>query len=524
MEPDVNIFLLAARLVLALIFGVAGIAKALDKTGSHKALIGFGVPERLAVPLGSALPFIEIVVAFLLIPLGTAWLGSIAALALLLVFSAGMSVSLVRGQSPDCRCFGQLHSEPISWLTVSRNLLLAAVAGFVVVKGNGNTGLSAVSWVNTLRTAELIDLVLGVSTTALLAIICFALLKMLKQQSKLLSGIEGIKAALGEDSEPANAGYKEAVLPTEGLPIGARAPRFALPTIADRRISLDGLLEDGKSVLLIFAGPNCWGCNLLLPMVRAWERDYADRLTIAVLSNGTLKDNQKKMARYEIGLLLVDEDSTVSDEYQAKWTPAAVLIRPDGKIATQNIYGDNAIREAVRGLIASDQLGGPTNGRVLDGLVPQVAVRHSARKIGEPAPRFSLPDLSGKLVDGEDFLGNPALLIFWHPRCEFCLGMLDDLRHWEETASSDSPRLVFIASGEVDDTKALNTAFNSTTLLDPSFEIGPVFGTKFTPSAILIDAEGRISSGLAIGDHNVRALVGLGKAETQLTAQVTTQV
>jgi peroxiredoxin len=303
------------------------------------------------------------------------------------------------------------------------------------------------------------------------------------------------------------------------------APNFTLPTITDDRISLGELLQHGKSVLLIFAGPNCWGCKLLLPMVRVWESDYADRLAIAVLSNGSLKDNQSKMVKYEIDRVLVDEDSAVADDYQAKWTPAAVLVHPDGRIASPNVYGDNAIREVVRDLILSDQtLPGSSNGNGPISRLPQLAVRHSTRRIGEPAPRFSLPDLSGNLVDTEDLLGNPALFIFWHPLCEFCRAMFGDLRSLEESAPSDRPTLVFIASGDVNDTKGLNKDFKSRTLLDPSFEIGPVFGTKFTPSAILIDGKGRIASSLAIGDHNVRALVGLRKPQAQLTAQVTAQV
>ena len=62
------------------------------------------------------------------------------------------------------------------------------------------------------------------------------------------------------------------------------------------------------------------------------------------------------MSKYEVSYLLMDERSKVADEYQAKWTPAAVLIHPDGRIASQNTYGDDPIREMVRDLIASGQL------------------------------------------------------------------------------------------------------------------------------------------------------------------------
>ena len=68
--------LLMARLFLALVFGVAGIAKAADKAGSRRAIIDFGVPERLAPLIAWCLPLFEILVALALIPLSTAWWGA----------------------------------------------------------------------------------------------------------------------------------------------------------------------------------------------------------------------------------------------------------------------------------------------------------------------------------------------------------------------------------------------------------------------------------------------------------------
>lgn len=514
-----QVALLISRLFLALVFGVAGITKAADKAGSRRAIIDFGVPERFAPLIAWCLPLVEILVALALVPLGTAWWGAAGALALLLIFTAGIGVNLARGQSPDCRCFGQIHSEPVSWLTFGRNLLLAAVAGFVVVQGKDNTGLSALNWLNDLKTAELIILILGIFITGLLAWICVFLSRVLKQQAEVLGGIESLRAALSEDGEILPVQYKEATLPEEGLPVGAKAPKFSLATVDGDELSLDDLLEHGKYVLLLFAGPNCWGCKVLLPMVRAWERDYSDRLTICILSNGNLRESQDKMTRYEVSYLLVDENSKVADEYQAKWTPAAVLIHPDGRIASQNTYGDDPIREMVRDLIASGQLSlESVNGKGVSGHVPQIATRYSVRNIGEPAPKFSLPDLSGRVVDVADLFGSSTLLIFWHPLCQFCEAMFDDLKDLEKNSPADLPKLVLIASGEVEDTKALNKDFKSLILLDPLFEIGPLFGTKFTPSAILIDGEGRVASSLAIGDPNVRALIGLRKAEVQMTS------
>ena len=64
--------LLLSRLSLALVFGVAGIAKMADPAGSRRALTDFGLPKRLVLSVAWALPAVEIIVALALIPLDSA--------------------------------------------------------------------------------------------------------------------------------------------------------------------------------------------------------------------------------------------------------------------------------------------------------------------------------------------------------------------------------------------------------------------------------------------------------------------
>src|SRR4051794_29182842 len=104
---------LIARFVLFAVFAVAGLTKLADRPGSREALVAFGVPERLASPGAAALPVAELAVAVLLIPAATAAIGAVGALVLLLGFCAGIVRSMIRGEAPDCHCFGQLHSEPV---------------------------------------------------------------------------------------------------------------------------------------------------------------------------------------------------------------------------------------------------------------------------------------------------------------------------------------------------------------------------------------------------------------------------
>src|SRR6476659_9245030 len=110
--------LLIARLILAAVFAVAGVAKLIDREGSREGLEGFGVPPRLAKPGGIVLPLLEIATAVLLLPVATAWYGGVIALVLLLAFIGGIAYNMTQGRTPDCHCFGSLHSEPAGWSTL----------------------------------------------------------------------------------------------------------------------------------------------------------------------------------------------------------------------------------------------------------------------------------------------------------------------------------------------------------------------------------------------------------------------
>src|SRR2546421_6349865 len=102
-----SLALLIARLLLAAVFLVAGLAKLADLAGSQQALRDFGVPAKLSTPFGVLLPLAELAVAVALVPTVSVWWGSLGALALLLIFVVGIAFNLARGRTPDCHCFGQ---------------------------------------------------------------------------------------------------------------------------------------------------------------------------------------------------------------------------------------------------------------------------------------------------------------------------------------------------------------------------------------------------------------------------------
>jgi hypothetical protein len=134
--------LLAGRLVLAVVFGLAAVAKLADRAGGRRALVEFGIPERFAAPGVWLLPFAELGAAAALLARPLARLGAAGALALLVVFSVAVAVNLAAGRKTDCHCFGRLHSSPIGLATLARNGLLGALAFVVMVDGPG-TGMGA---------------------------------------------------------------------------------------------------------------------------------------------------------------------------------------------------------------------------------------------------------------------------------------------------------------------------------------------------------------------------------------------
>jgi DoxX len=70
-------FLLACRLVLALIFLVAGLAKLADPVGWRQAAVDFGVPTPLAGTVRWLLPLTEVAVAVALVPSASAPFGAV---------------------------------------------------------------------------------------------------------------------------------------------------------------------------------------------------------------------------------------------------------------------------------------------------------------------------------------------------------------------------------------------------------------------------------------------------------------
>jgi thiol-disulfide isomerase/thioredoxin len=524
----VNIALLLGRLLLALVFAVAGTAKLSDREGSRQAIVDFGVPSAIAAPLGLVLPLAELTVAATLLPASTAWWGALGALALLALFVVGISINLARGRKPDCHCFGQLHSAPAGWKTLARNGVLAAVAGFVLWEGyDGGAGPSALAWLGALSTAQLLGLLGGLLVLALLAGQWTFLVHLLRQNGRLLVRLEALEASLasGNHAVPSTNGSAQPAQPPEGLPVGREAPQFSLQGLHGETLTLEALRSSGKPVMALFTDPGCGPCNALLPEVGRWQEEHAQKLTLALVSRGEAEENETKAQEHGLQNVLLQEDWEISESYEVRGTPSAVLIAPDGKIATPVAGGAEGIRSLLSYAVgeraqlpmqpqqpqAQGQPEGqpcPNCGKVHpngNGAAQQAERR--GPKVGEPAPEVRLANLDGDEVSlQEDFKGQESLVLFWNPGCGFCQQMLPDLKEWEANAPEDAPRLLVVSAGSEEANKEMGLI--SPVLLDQQFAAGRAFGASGTPSAVLVDAEGKVASEVAVGAPAVLELAG----------------
>jgi thiol-disulfide isomerase/thioredoxin len=95
------------------------------------------------------------------------------------------------------------------------------------------------------------------------------------------------------------------------------------------------------------------------------------------------------------------------------------------------------------------------------------------------------------------------LLLFWNPGCGYCAQLLPDVLAYEQLESR--PQIVVISRGPYTLNRELG--FNSPVVIDESRSIGNAIGVAGTPSAVIVDAGGRLATDVARGTDKVSHLL-----------------
>lgn len=333
---------LLARIALSAVFLVAGMAKLMDRAGSRAALPGFGLPASLASPLGIALPVAELLVAAALIPSASARWGAIGALLLLGLFMGGIANVMIHGRDAQCHCFGQLHSSKVGWPTLARTVALALAAGLIVMPQGVVPGRSVLQWFAGATNSDVVAVVMGALALVVVATVSWFMGQLLRQHGRILLRLDALEEELAGRGIIAHG---SGAATADGLPLGTPAPSFSLSDLHGGRTSLQDLLAPALPLMLVFGHPGCTPCAAMLPEVGDWQAAHANRLTIALVSEGSVDQNRAAATEHGIVRVLLQAGREIAQAYEAWGTPSAVMVSIDGSIASRVAQGAAEMRE-----------------------------------------------------------------------------------------------------------------------------------------------------------------------------------
>jgi peroxiredoxin len=331
---------LLGRLILALVFGVAGLAKAANLREFREALTEFGVPPRLTAPVAVAIVIVELSCAAGLLWPAMAWRASITALILLVSFTLVLVASLLRGRHPKCRCFGKLKSSPIDWTAVGRNCVLIALSTGVVLAGQqrDSEGFNALRVIGDGMGIGMIQITVLAGGVALAI---WLGLQVLRQNGRLLTRLESLEREMATIKS-----FMGNFASRAGLPIGSRAPSFRLPSMSGEAVTMEDLLASGRSLILMFVDPDCGPCQSFNSDFQRWDRELGEEFTLALLSRGKSSENRGKFS-FDERRVLLQNAMEVAELYQCTGTPAAVLISTGGYIRSELGIGTEGAKKLV---------------------------------------------------------------------------------------------------------------------------------------------------------------------------------
>jgi thiol-disulfide isomerase/thioredoxin len=127
--------------------------------------------------------------------------------------------------------------------------------------------------------------------------------------------------------------------------------------------------------------------------------------------------------------------------------------------------------------------------------------------VGAEIPPFSLAGLDGRTATLDDFAGSPVLLVNWSTRCGYCDRIAPELASLQDDLGARGVRLVFLSFGTAEENREKAKGFGlASPILLQDGSAAEVFAGMGTPSAYLLDAEGKVAEPLRVGADQVPEL------------------
>lgn len=142
---------------------------------------------------------------------------------------------------------------------------------------------------------------------------------------------------------------------------------------------------------------------------------------------------------------------------------------------------------------------------------PEGSPVQDGRLIGEPAPSFTAPDVTGGSIDREYLLGRSSALLFVTPDCTSCMATLDEV---EALRAKVEGNLIVVCRANAEDCAQLRETYRLESvpvIIDKDLEVSRLFDVHVAPTAVLVGANGRIQTyGQPMRGEELAAMVAGG--------------
>src|SRR5206468_1281334 len=115
-------------------------------------------------------------------------------------------------------------------------------------------------------------------------------------------------------------------------------------------------------------------------------------------------------------------------------------------------------------------------------------------KVGQPAPDFAAPDLTGRAVNLSDYHGQKVVLIdFWATWCGPCKMAMPGLQSLQEEFKNHGLEILSLNEGESSQQAGdfmQKKGYDFHVLLDTGSAIGTSYGVRGIPTLVVVDKKG----------------------------------
>ena len=162
---------------------------------------------------------------------------------------------------------------------------------------------------------------------------------------------EELYACLSEEVKDSYYG-REMRKQLDAMLTGKQAPGFTLKDAEGKEYSLNQLLEGNQYLLVDFWASWCGPCRKGIPEVKEFAKKYAGK-GLAVLSISIDTDRNawlKALEEEQMPWTNLLDDAGVSKQYGVKGIPSVFLLKADGTVLFEKLYGEAIGRELKKAL------------------------------------------------------------------------------------------------------------------------------------------------------------------------------